>query len=78
MQSYDKLKNCAADHHTPTNAIKYLTHFNCGHVTIIKNGTTLRKFTIISKENAVVPISKIGLTFSAWTYNKSFQDQQRE
>jgi manganese oxidase len=71
VQSYDKLKNCAVDQHTPTNAITYLTHFNCGHITILKNGTTLRQFTIITKENVVVPISNTGLTFSAWTYNES-------
>ena len=28
VQSYDKLKNCAADQHTPTNPTTYLTHFN--------------------------------------------------
>ena len=71
VQSYDKLKNCAADQHTPTNAITYLTHFSCGHVTILKNVTTLRQFTIIAKENVKVPISNTGLTFSAWTYNGS-------
>ena len=71
VQSYDKLKNCAADQHTPTNAITYLTHFNCGHVTTFKNGTTLRQFTIISKENVIVPISNTGLTLNAWTFNGS-------
>ena len=49
VQSYDKLKNCATDQHTPTTGITYLTHFSCGHVTILKNGTTLRQFTIIAK-----------------------------
>ena len=71
VQDYDKLKNCAADQHTPTNGITYLTHFSCGHVTTLKNGTTLRRFTLIAKENVVVPISNTGLTFSAWTYNGS-------
>jgi manganese oxidase len=71
VQSYDKMKNCAADQHTPTNGITYLTHFSCGHVTILKNGTALRQFTIIAKENVVVPISNTGLTLSAWTYNGS-------
>ncbi len=71
MQSYDKIKNCASDQHTPTNGITYLTHFSCGHVTILKNGTALRQFTIIAKENVVVPISNTGLTLSAWTYNGS-------
>src|SRR6185437_494714 len=71
VQAYDKLKNCAPDQHTPTNGITYLTHFSCGHVTALKNGTTLRQFTLIAKENVVLPISNTGLTFSAWTYNNS-------
>ena len=71
VQAYDKLKNCALDQHTPTNPTTYLTHFSCGHVTILKNGTTLRQFTLIAKENIVLPISNTGLTFSAWTYNDS-------
>ncbi|HEY6534580.1 MAG TPA: multicopper oxidase domain-containing protein [Candidatus Nitrosocosmicus sp.] len=71
VQQYDKLKNCATDQHTPTNGITYLTHFSCGHVTILKNGTTLRQFTIIAKEGITVPISNTGLTLNAWTYNGS-------
>ena len=71
VQSYDKLKNCAVDQRTPTNGITYLTHFNCGQVTTFKNGTTLRHFTLIAKENVTVPISNTGLTLEAWTYNGS-------
>ena len=71
VQSYDKLKNCAVDQRTPTNAITYLTHFSCGHVTTFQNGTTLRQFTLIAKENVTVPISNTGLTLGAWTYNGS-------
>ncbi|MDQ6723779.1 MAG: multicopper oxidase domain-containing protein [Thermoproteota archaeon] len=71
VQNYDNLKSCATDQHTPTNGTSYLTHFSCGHVTILKNGTTIREFTLISKENVVIPISNTGLTFSAWTYNES-------
>ena len=71
VQSYDKLKNCAVDQRTPTNGITYLTHFSCGQVTTFKNGTTLRHFTLIAKENVTVPISNTGLTLEAWTYNGS-------
>jgi manganese oxidase len=71
VQSYDKLKNCAVDQRTPTNGITYLTHFNCGQVTTFKNGTTLRHFTLIAKENVTLPISNTGLTLEAWTYNGS-------
>jgi manganese oxidase len=28
----------------------YLTHFACGHVTVLNNGTTLRKFTLIADD----------------------------
>jgi manganese oxidase len=71
VQSYDKLKNCAIDQRTPTNGITYLTHFSCGQVTTFQNGTTLRHFTIIAKENVTVPISNTGLKLEAWTYNGS-------
>ena len=71
VQSYDKLKNCAVDQRTPTNGITYLTHFSCGQVTTFQNGTTLRHFTIIAKENVTVPISNTGLKLAAWTYNGS-------
>jgi FtsP/CotA-like multicopper oxidase with cupredoxin domain len=71
VQNYDKIKKCSQDQHTPTNGITYLTHFSCGHVTILDNGTTLREFTLIAQENVSVPISNTGLTFNAWTYNGS-------
>ena len=71
VQSYDKLKDCAVDQRTPTNGITYLTHFSCGQVTTFQNGTTLRHFTIIAKENVTVPISNTGLKLEAWTYNGS-------
>jgi multicopper oxidase len=72
VQNYDKLKNCTQDQHTPTDGITYLTHFSCGHVTILGNGTTLREFTLIAQENTNVPIANNGLTFnSSWTYNGS-------
>ena len=34
---YDKEKTCASDQHTPTTWKTYLTHFSCGHVTILNN-----------------------------------------
>ncbi len=48
--AYDKIKNCAPDQHTETNYKTYLTHFSCGHVTVLNNGTTLRKFTLIADD----------------------------
>src|SRR5690348_7294845 len=64
-QSYDRLKKCSQDQHTPTNGITYLTHFSCGHVTILQNGTTLRSFSLIAQENVSIPIANNGLNFNA-------------
>jgi FtsP/CotA-like multicopper oxidase with cupredoxin domain len=50
VQQYDKEKNCASDQHTETTYKTYLTHFACGHVTVLNNGTTLRKFTLIADD----------------------------
>ena len=44
---YDKEKNCAIDQHTSTNFKTYLTHFACGRVQILDNGTVVRHFTLI-------------------------------
>lgn len=46
VAQYDHMKNCATDQHTPTNFKTYLTHFACGHVQVITNGTTVRHFTL--------------------------------
>ncbi|MDP9286802.1 MAG: multicopper oxidase domain-containing protein [Thermoproteota archaeon] len=46
----DKAKNCAIDQHTPTTFKTYLTHFACGHVTVLANGTTVRQFTLIADD----------------------------
>jgi FtsP/CotA-like multicopper oxidase with cupredoxin domain len=46
----DKAKNCAIDQHSPTTFKTYLTHFACGHVTVLANGTTVRQFTIIADD----------------------------
>jgi len=48
VAKYDKMKNCATDQHTPTNFKSYLTHFSCGHVQILANGTVVRHFTLIA------------------------------
>jgi hypothetical protein len=42
----DKAKNCAIDQHTPTTFKTYLTHFACGHLTVLGNGTIMRQFTL--------------------------------
>src|SRR3989442_12183170 len=50
VTQYDKEKNCASDQHTETTYKSYLTHFVCGHVTILNNGTTLRKYTLVADD----------------------------
>ncbi len=50
VTQYDHQKNCATDQHTDTTYKTYLTHFACGHVTVLNNGTTLRKFTLVTDD----------------------------
>lgn len=77
VKKYDKEKNCAP----PTNLaerpnrVQYLTYFNCGHVSVLKNGTILRQFSLIVNENHKLPIT-LGdgqknppILFPAWTFN---------
>jgi FtsP/CotA-like multicopper oxidase with cupredoxin domain len=77
VKKYDIEKNCAA----PTNLAQrpnpeqYLTYFNCGHVSVLKNGTTLRQFSLVISENHKLPIT-LGngpknppILFPAWTFN---------
>lgn len=75
IAEYDKEKNCAMDQHTPTTYMTYLTHFSCGHVTVLNNGTTLRRFTLVIDDyhgtGKNIPITKEGLQFPAWTFNGS-------
>jgi len=73
---YDKEKNCATDQHTATDFKTYLTHFACGHVTVLKNGTTVRQFTLIADDyHGVGAPIKISLNktdpviFHAWMFN---------
>jgi manganese oxidase len=47
---YDQQKNCAIDQHTPTTFKTYLSHFACGHVTVLANGTKVRQFTLIADD----------------------------
>ena len=70
---YDKEKNCATDQHTATTYKTYLTHFSCGHVQILNNGTTIRHFTLVIDDyhgvGKNISITKEGLQFPAWTFN---------
>ena len=56
MISVPTRKNCATDLSERPNPVQYLTYFNCGHVTILHNGTTLREFSLVVDESNVVPI----------------------
>jgi manganese oxidase len=76
VQQADLQKNCAADQHTETNYKSYLTHFSCGHVTVLNNGTVIRKFLLIADDyngtGKPIPISldrKDPVIFHAWTFN---------
>ena len=78
VAQYDLEKNCATDQHTILNPLTYLTHFSCGHVTVLDNGTTLRKFTMIIHEDIKTPLT-LGnietntkpIMYNAWTFNGS-------
>lgn len=47
VQRLDQSKGCSTDQHTPTTYITYLQHFSCGHVSVMQNGTVVRKFLLI-------------------------------
>ena len=78
---YDMDKNCAVNQDTdkhPLNPSTYLTYFSCGHVSQLKNGTTLRQFTMLIHEDVKVPITMGNLAtntpaimYNAWTFNSS-------
>jgi FtsP/CotA-like multicopper oxidase with cupredoxin domain len=74
---YDRDKNCAIDQHTPLNPTTYLTHFSCGHVDVLKNGTTVRNFSLVIREDIKVPITMAhssttsSIMYNAWTFNGS-------
>ncbi len=75
---YDRDKNCAVDQHTPLNPTTYLTHFSCGHVDVLNNGTTVRNFSLIIREDVKIPIT-LGnpdthtppIMYNAWSFNSS-------
>jgi FtsP/CotA-like multicopper oxidase with cupredoxin domain len=75
MASVPEGKNCATNLSERPNPIQYLTYFNCGHVSTLKNGTTLRQFSLIASENNTIPISDINtndpVLFDAWTFNST-------
>ena len=57
MMSVPVGKNCATNLSERPNPVEYLTYFNCGHVTKLQNGTTLRQFSLVVSENNVLPIT---------------------
>jgi len=73
MASVPEGPNCATNLSERPNPIQYLTYFNCGHVSTLKNGTKLRQFNLIASENNVIPISDINtndpVLYNAWTFN---------
>jgi manganese oxidase len=73
MASVPEGPNCATNLSERPNPIQYLTYFNCGHVSTLKNGTKLRQFSLIASENNVIPISDINtndpVLYNAWTFN---------
>jgi hypothetical protein len=75
LASVPEGKNCATNLSERPNPIQYLTYFNCGHVSTLKNGTTLRQFSLIASENNVIPISDINtndpVLYNGWTYNNT-------
>jgi manganese oxidase len=73
MASVPEGPNCAKNLSERPNPIQYLTYFNCGHVSTLKDGTKLRQFSLITSENNTIPISDINtndpVLFNAWTFN---------
>ena len=48
--------------------MKYLRDFNYGRVSQLSDGTTLREFTIIAKDDKVMEVSP-GVFYNVWTFN---------
>ena len=80
MASIPEGKNCATNLSERPNPIQYLTYFNCGHVSTLKNGTTLRQYSLIVSENNTIPISDLNtndpVLFDAWRLMVQFQVPQ--
>lgn len=76
-QQYDIDKNCATNTSLVPNMRQILTYFNCGHVSFLDNGTTIRHFTLIIEENHKLPITMpvdsngSSIMFPSWTFNSS-------
>jgi manganese oxidase len=49
---------------------KYLREFNYGRVSQLADGTTLREFTIIARDDQVMEISP-GVYYNVWTFNNT-------
>ncbi|CDI05188.1 Multicopper oxidase type 3 [Candidatus Nitrosotenuis uzonensis] len=47
---------------------KYLREFNYGRVSTLADGTTLREFTIIARDDQIMEISP-GVFYNVWTFN---------
>jgi hypothetical protein len=74
MMSVPIGKNCATNLSERPNPVEYLTYFNCGHVTKLQNGTTLREFSLVVSENNVLPITDNKtdpVLYNAWTFNNT-------
>ena len=74
MMSVPIGKNCATNLSERPNPVEYLTYFNCGHVTKLQNGTTLREFSLVASENNVLPITDNKtdpVLYNAWTFNNT-------
>ena len=69
VSDYDRQKNCTTELNKRPTSKEYLTHFNCGRVSVQENGQTVREFTLVVEENQNVTISNAGHYFDAWTFN---------
>jgi hypothetical protein len=63
VSDYDKQKNCTTDRSKRPTSIEYLTHFNCGRVSIQENGQTVSEFILVVEENQNVNYFKCGTLF---------------
>ena len=74
MMSVPVGKNCATNLSERPNPVEYLTYFNCGHVTKLQNGTTIREFSLVVEESNVIPITDNKtdpVLIKAWTFNNT-------
>ena len=74
MMSVPVGKNCATNLSERPNPVEYLTYFNCGHVTKLQNGNTIREFSLVVDESNVIPITDNKtdpVLIKAWTFNNT-------